>query len=402
MLKMNDATLRAFLDGALSPTQMATVEAALAEDPQLQARLDDLRQEREAAAALLAPLAPDTHHLSPTSAALKRFKSTVSGKSANPIDNVTERMNSMKQFVKQYQPAIIGLAAALVMVLMFSFVPVRALAGQFLQIFRVQGVVVVPVDTANLEGLEGNENLEVLLEQIAKEAEVLGEGEEQTFDSVSDAATAVPFTVAELGGMPVADGVMVSSEMTARVLVDRELAQAVLDAADVELQLPRSLDDTPIIINRPTMLGQAWGFDPGEMKADRPDDGYHGRDHASAEARDGLLFLQMPAPEIQYPDDLDLNALGVAGLQMLGYSEAEAIALGATIDWANTLVLPIPTDTNVDVTQVDINGATGQLVNERDGEGAALTWQSGGMTYFLTGSSEYNADTLLELARSVR
>jgi hypothetical protein len=115
-----------------------------------------------------------------------------------------------------------------------------------------------------------------------------------------------------------------------------------------------------------------------------------------------LGFMQLPAPSVEYPDDLDLNALGVAGLQFLGMSKAEATALGATIDWANTLVLPIPSDTELTVSEVSVNGTKGTLFTEEEAKGddTALMWQQNGMTYFVAGN--YTADEILAIAQSVK
>jgi hypothetical protein len=110
----------------------------------------------------------------------------------------------------------------------------------------------------------------------------------------------------------------------------------------------------------------------------------------------------MTAPAVEYPDDLDLNALGVAGLQLVGMSKEEAETLAATIDWANTIILPIPNDSNVTVAEVSINGANGLLfVNPaKDEDSAAITWTQNGLSYFING--DYSAEQIVEMAESVK
>jgi hypothetical protein len=110
----------------------------------------------------------------------------------------------------------------------------------------------------------------------------------------------------------------------------------------------------------------------------------------------------MTSPAIEYPDGLDLNALGVAGLQLLGMTKDEAEALGSTIDWANTMVLPVPNDSDTTVGDVSINGAAGVVFTKPGAEDvtAAILWTRDGMSYFIKGN--YSADQLVEMANSVQ
>lgn len=290
-----------------------------------------------------------------------------------------------KSFIKRHQPAVIALALILTFAVALSFAPVRAFAGDLLKIFRVQEVKVVPVDVGHLENIESNEELSGLLEQFSPDEKVLIEGGEPVeVASLSEAAAMVDFPVAEVTNVPAGAGPLqmigVGQESVYEVQLDPDLMEAIFAAADIDIDLPDSLHDTPVTVTRPTMLLQRWGDD--DMT--------------------GLGYLQLRSPQIEYPDDLDLDELGVAMLQFLGYSKAEAIALGASINWANTIVLPIPTDADYEVTDVSVNGASGTLFEEspESGSNTMLMWQKGGMSYLLIGP--YNADQILEIAESVR
>jgi hypothetical protein len=348
--------------------------------------------------------------------ALRRFQTRLAEnpdlQQANPLQtliHVLERTVTMpKQNLSRFQPAIIALTLVGLVALSFSFAPVRALAGEFLSIFRVQNVVVVPVNTDQIANLEGNSQLEAMFEQISNQAEVLVDGgEPYPVDSLSEASTAVDFSLASLATAGDPTSVQVVPQSMAQFYLDKDLAEAVFEAAQIEVSLPDSLNDTPIVINKPTMVSQVWGeaLDLEAMKEQAEGERFDRHDGPRGRSYDSgieLVFVQMRSPEIEYPDDLDLNGLGTAGLQLLGYSELEATALSATIDWANTLVLPLPTDADVNVESVSVNGASGQLMSNSDGSHTALTWQADGITYFLTSNGTYLPDGLLLLAESMQ
>ena len=53
----------------------------------------------------------------------------------------------------------VGLAILLILAVVLSIPSTRALAGQFLNLFRVQQVVVVPIDSTGMQQLTGNDTL---------------------------------------------------------------------------------------------------------------------------------------------------------------------------------------------------------------------------------------------------
>ena len=295
-----------------------------------------------------------------------------------------------KSFIKRHQPLVIGLSVVVALAVALSFAPVRALAGDLLSIFRVQQVKVVPVDVNRLETLEQNAEFSSLMEQFSPEGETVVEaGEPISVASLGEAADLVDFNIASVTNLPADAGALneieVLNKSVHRVQLDPDLMEAIFNAADISIDLPDSLKDTPVTVTRPTLLQQSWSN--------------------GDETRLGLI--QLNTPEIEYPDDLDLDALGVAVLQLMGLSETEAIALGATIDWANTLILPVPSDGEVEVSEVQINGASGTLFKSRaDSQDAeaiddtGIMWQKDGKTYMLSGS--YDAAQLLQIAESVQ
>jgi hypothetical protein len=256
------------------------------------------------------------------------------------------------------------------------------MAGDLLKIFRVQEVKVISVDADHLENLENNSELKGLMEEFASQTKtVVDGGEPQEVASLSEAADLVDFTIAEVTNVPSDAGavskIAVLEQSVHELHLDPDLTEAIFEAAGIEIDLPEALKETPITVTRPAMVLQSWG----------------------SEDEKHLGFAQLRSPEIEYPEELNLDELGVATLRFLGLSEAEAIALGATIDWANTLILPVPSDANVTITEVSINGAPGTLFEESEGDDSAVMWQKDSLTYMITGP--YAPDQLLAIAQSV-
>ena len=390
--KLNEATLRAYLDEALSPQAREQVDRLLAHSGEAQASLKRLRLEIARTDRILTQLAPTAAEQAPAAPALKRLQSQLAAGSPPKSDPIMERILFMfsKSFIKRHQPLVAGLALVVVLAVALSFAPVRALAGDLLSIFRVQQVKVVPVDMNRLETLEQNEEFSSLMEQFSPESETIVEaGEPVNVASLGEAAGLVDFAIAGPTDLPADAGslaeISVLNRSVQEINLDPDLMEAIFEAAGISVDLPDSLQDTPVIVTRPALLHQSWANE-GETR---------------------LEFVQLNTPQIEYPDDLNLDELGVAVLQLMGLSEAEAVALGATIDWANTLILPVPSDGEVEVSEVQVNGASGTLFKSLSeeqhpdhGEGVGLMWQAGGKTYMLTG--DYSPEQLLQIAESVQ
>ncbi len=385
-MRLTEEILQAYLDRALPPADRRAVEAHLAESRAAQTELARLRQNRQRLAAALDTLTPAPTDLSNSRRALLRLQTTLKQQPAQTPFGLTERIKPVfnRSKLKRYRPALTAATMVALVALLLSFAPVRAMAGNLLKILRVQNVQIVPINAANLENMQNNPELNDLMSRLQLEPQVIsGNGEPQEVASLAEAIDMVDFAVARPVNPPAAIGelqtVMVQDKTVYNLQVDKDLLGAIFEAADIEVDLPDSLNDAPIILTQPQAVIQSWGAGNEET----------------------LHFVQMPSPEIEYPDDLDLQALGTAGLQLLGMPKAEAMALGATIDWANTLILPIPTDADMTVTEVEVGNDKGFLFTAKsDGFETALMWQSGAKTYFMGGA--INADALLSLAASVK
>ncbi len=385
-MRIDEGKLRAYLDQALPPEEMKKLKKQLADSPEAQAALTRLSQERDDFAQLLAPLAPPVAERSAASQALRRWQAQRTGQSNPSINSVAERIGTMftQSFIKKYQTALSVLTVVAIIAISFSFAPVRVTAANFLKIFRVQTVKIVPVDEDHMEAIKNNPQLKGLIDELEPEVKVLTDSEPQEVDSLAEAAELVNFDIAEITALPDGLGepasIIVHKQRVVQMNLDKELLEAIFEAAEIEVSLPDSLNEEPIIVTQSDAVIQKW------QQAEK----------------DVLEFVQMMPPQIEYPDDLDLNALGVAGLQLLGMAKDEAEALAKTIDWANTLILPVPNNGKVTVTEITINGGKGFIFSEdskNSNDETAVMWQKG-ISYFVNG--DYAAEQMVKVAESVK
>ncbi|MBN1219034.1 MAG: hypothetical protein JXM69_08900 [Anaerolineae bacterium] len=383
-MRIDEGILRAYLDHALPEETMAKVKAELADSPEARATLARLSQQRDDVAPYLNALVPPPAARASAPQAWQRWQAYRGQSSLSKNTAIKERISNMfgQSFIKRYQPAIIVLTVVAITALLFSFAPVRAVARNFLQIFRVQTVKIVPVDAEHAKSLEEDPRFKGFIDQLEPQIKVLTDSEPEQVDSLAEAAELVGFSVAKITALPDDLGepteITVYRQKVVEVKLDKELLEALFEAAEIEVSLPDSLNEEPIVVTQPNTVGQKWQYDDQSV----------------------LEFVQMTAPAVEYPDDLDLKALGVAGLQLLGMSKEEAESLGATVDWANTLILPIPKDGKLTASEVSINGANGFLFTAESDDEAAVMWTQNGMTYFVNG--DYAAEQVVEMAKSVK
>lgn len=277
-----------------------------------------------------------------------------------------ERFNQQRRLtsiMSRRRSLLTGAVAVLLIAFVIAFPPARAAASQFLGLFRVQKFAPISISPAQL----------AVLEELAGsglypgEFEMIDEiGASRAFDS---AATAIASLQRDSNGwryrglrqMPALGApsrVDVQSGMVGRLTIDLESSRAILDAVGVDpMVLPDSLDGNDIHATVYPALAQSW---------------------------DGVTLVQMPSPEIVYPEDVDPSVIGEAILRFLGMSDGEAYRLAQNIDWTSTLLMPIPTDLAT-FSEVRIGDTTGIGIEALDADGAALLWQSSGMLYLLIG-----------------
>jgi hypothetical protein len=174
--------------------------------------------------------------------------------------------------------------------------------------------------------------------------------------------------------------------------IDRKLAQGLLtDAGFTDVTLPKSLDDQPITVELPASVSAAYGVCPTPDMAETEPENVDFR-----AARECVILAQLPSPTVTAPPDLDVAQLAQIGLQFIGMSETEARQMSEAVDWATTLVIPIPRNA-ASVTEVSVDGVTGTLLTRYPDEGMpdryTLLWVKNEIIYAISGYG-YSSEAL--------
>lgn len=411
----DEGVLRSYLDNELAPETHRHLEAHIATCHVCHERLEHLRLHSAEVRMLLKEPAsvPDPH------IALQQFRqatlnrqqmadrspqvqplssvaeaSSISSRVSVPISWRTIMKNIFGFMSGHYRTTFAGAITVVVLLGVLFVPPLRAMAEQFLQVFRVQNVVFVPINQDHMEELE---NLDFDGETLfMSEPTAINEpGEPRIVADVDEAAEYVEFAPGAIEDLPddtTLTEMAVMDRATYEFEVNVETSQQLLDMLNINETIPAELGDAPITIDLPASITTQYS---SEAKDE------------TGEAVYTLTLHQGLSPEISLPEDVDLAKLGKVALLLLGMEPNQAEALSQEIDWSTTLIYPF--DPSMDnIQQVQINGAKGILTNgygEFDGEEMnwkTLYWQDGEHFYVLVGEGRVSTDTILDAAESMR
>ncbi len=394
--------LRAYLDSELSPAEEATVTNHLAGCPACATALAELRTQGETAAAYLSDA--DPAGVPDARPALARFHATIAhehpervhsstlmtrarqSKDAVPnLSAFTRSFDMLRQrlFGPRLRPVMIGLTALVCLGLLFTIVPVREAAADFLGLFRVRKFAVIPINPEQIQRLE---SLAESAESVLGEPVVTrDEGPRQTVSDASQASALAGFTVRMPAAPPdrafftefvVQHGPAVHYE------VQRTTVESLLQAVGASTAGLPPTDLITVDVD----LG------PAAILTYRTPQGE-------------LNLVQTRSPDVQIPDGVDLVALSETGFQLLGIAPEEARRLATTIDWSSTLVIPMPTDIG-EAREVNIDGTTGLLLQSfgnqnRPHSNTMLLWERDGIVHALNAESMEEM-IILQIADSLR
>ena len=292
-----------------------------------------------------------------------------------------------------------GATALLILALILAFPGTRALAGELLNLFRVQQVAVVSVDFTGLEQLTGDGVLgNQFTELISNSVTITDEpGEPVEAADAAEASQLSGFNV-RLPQSFTPSQIYVTDRAAFSMTVDRAKAQALLDEAGRnDLVLPEAVDGADISVTIPSSVSAAYGTCP------KPDTDTSEGEDPERRYPDCVILAQIPSPSVNAPAALDVNQLAQIGLEFTGMTAEEAVAFTSTVDWTSTLVVPIPSNAAT-YEQVTVDGVTGTLIqrSSREGEPStfALFWVKDGIIYAISGRGA-NSDQALEMANSL-
>jgi len=271
---------------------------------------------------------------------------------------IQENENTLWQKVldSNYRTAWVTLVIVAILVVSLSFPQVRGIANSFLGLFRVEQIEAVSVGFS-LDDLpaEMETQFMTLKPLFADQIIVDQEINPIPVTDITDASQRVGFQ-ARVPTQP--DGemvILVQNGSTIRLAIDRARWQAIIDSMGYpDFKLPADTDGKEIILNIPEAvvigIGDCEYTQTQEIKLATPN------------STDCTIFLQSRTPTIEAPPGVDINRAGQILLQILGLSESEAKSFSATVNWATTLVVPVPSD--IEYQHVSIEGVDGIFLND--------------------------------------
>jgi hypothetical protein len=296
----------------------------------------------------------------------------------------------------------VGLAILVILAVVFSFPQARAFAGQFLNLFRVQQVVVVPVDFTGIQSLTGNDTLGKQVSDLIASS-VTTQQSPGTPVSATDAAQAsqlAGFTVRVPQGFT-PSRLSVENAAAFTLKVDVAKAQALLnESGRSDLVLPASINGADVSVTIPASVSVAFGTCPDPAAPDTGA-GLNGGGSAGRRYPDCVILAEIPTPTVTAPSDLNIAQLAQIGLEFTGMTSDQAAAFTQTIDWTSTLVIPLPKNAAT-YDQVTVDGVTGTLIQRPadDAPQYALLWVKNGIIYAIS-SLGTNSQQAIQMANSL-
>jgi hypothetical protein len=311
------------------------------------------------------------------------------GRRLREIDEARSRTSGA---LTRVRPLLAAALVAAVGAAAFLLPAVRATAREFLDLFRVQRVAAVPVDTERLQRLErSGVDLKSL---VGGQVEVLEDpGQGEAVDSLAVASSLAGVDVrpatAPPRGATLAE-TRVSGPGAFRVRLDTEKLRSLVDLLGVEdATIPPEWEGATLEVHTPPLVAMR----------------YH------RDTDDDFLLVQSAGPEVALPEGVDLAELGALGLQMAGMSAEEARLFARRVDWRSTLLVPIPAEGS-SFREVEVGDRKGLLVTGRAREKgedgtvhpgrwhSVLLWADEDRVYAAMGPG--HGVEVLEMALSVR
>ncbi len=384
---LNDGELRAALDGELEPELLRHLETCAA----CQQRQGGIQAESQHAAHLLAFLSPAEEPVRPAQSAWARFSQ----------DYLIKKELSMFRRWFSYPIVRFGAAAVLILTLVLAFPGGRAMAGELLNLFRVQQVKVVQVDFTGLQQLTGDGALGNQFTQLISQSMVMQKkpGDPVAVDGAEQASQKAGFQV-RLPANLTPSQIYVTDSAAFTVEVDRAKAQSLLDEAGrSDLVLPASVDGADVSVNIPAAVTASYGTCP-KPEMDKTEG--HGQGIPGRRYPDCVMLVEIPSPTVDAPAGLDINALARIGLEFTGMSQEEASAFTDNVNWASTLVIPIPKNAATNE-QVTVDGVSGTLIQRPadDAPQYALIWVKDGIIHAISGLGT-NTQQAVDMANSLK
>lgn len=344
-------TRRASLDGE---TAVLEVDGHLRDCVDCARELSRLRDDASYVATAVALLDPPTAAAEPAAAAPARTTTL-------PGNNRTHRFGRARQWAT-------SAAAALVAVAVVGTPAGRAVAADFLALFRSERVALITVDEPSLH------DTAEALGQLG-EAHDVSAAEPVEVGTLAEAIdrTGITVTVPDPATLPEGTETTPVVHVTDHQQLRFEFREAATRAYlsqfdDTERPLPDGYDGATLVVNVPAAVLQE----------------YRGRDGIPA-----VLVGHAGTVTAAVDGDIDLDTLRAFLLDLPGLPEPVVRQLAAIDDWRTTLPIPVPVD-RIGGQETTVHGTEAILVQEQ-GLGSGLLWQRDGVVTGVAGRLDETA-----------
>lgn len=384
-------TLQAYVDDELPGSDRQQVTQHLSDCNICQETVEEISRWRSHIQASLNQLNPES--ISP------RISSSVARAHLMARLSEQEKPNMIqKLFSKRLRPLWASVMVIAILAVALAFPSVQVIANNFLGLFRVERITVVPVDENQLANrLGSSQQMENLFSDTVS---YQGGGEIQKVQGREEASSLANLTVRLPSALAEPAHLLVQPGGSISMVIDVRQLRAILKEVDLEnVDLPDSLDGETVSVEVPNLVISLYGDcpDPTAEQAKTDPDGA-----PVSYGSNCMELVQIQSPTVNAPPDLNINQLGQALLQVLGMSPEEAAQFSASVDWTTTLILPVPS-ANTTYQDVTVDGVPGTLIvqgNLNDPYHYMLVWVKNGVIYGLSGSDDPQA--ALELANSLQ
>lgn len=366
---IKQGTLQAYLDGELAAWDADRVAAHLAECPRCRAKAGRLEADKRLVAAVL--------DRSLGRAGLQRDDLLAAWAGLQDTGRTGTLWEGVRKEMRRFKVAVAVAATVCALAVPFTFAPVRALATEFLNVFRVERIHVVNISGEEMKQIEralagqGTADIEDFGRITAS-----GQPQYRTGITLEEARKAIGpgFKVPALAGAgEPAWGLMTGCSLT--IAPDVKAINGMLAQFGGSSFLPASLDGKEFTLRQ---------YPVATAEFTRPD----GRK---------VVIAQGKSPELTVPEGTDVLALRDALLGLPFLPENVRRQLEGISNWRNTVLIP---NVEGEASPVKVNGVEGAFIDGH-GPGNALIWADNGLVYLVHGEN-LTLDEALAAAASLR
>ncbi len=283
---------------------------------------------------------------------------------------------------------LIGAAAAVAVVLLFSYAPFRAYAENFLTIFEPHTLAPISLTAADVRSLQDIPQLREI-GRVSTSKRV----HSHRFASLAAAERFARVPIAHPGYLPASlprvEAYLVTPPSTVRFTFDARKARA--SAARKHLVIPPApagVDGATLSATTGPLVVEFYGALPSKGHEHPDRDGF---------PQNQVIVAQAPVPAVHATSG-DMHAVESYLLSLPNVPADVKEQIRAIEDPQGTLPVPVSVDKNT-ARRITVNGSPGLLIGDDTGIGAVVVWLSHGIFYSVAGG--FTADDVSKIAASM-